>query len=165
MSTKNVESSIQSKDAAHLDNSASNSSEKFHADAYNNPGGNNIFKRMKEFKDMDTNRDRILSVDELVAARKHQDREKFVEAGGSTKSEVFKLGQKAAEDRARKEFKMYDHDHNKKVTPHEYVDFATGKKGTGVLPGLILDEAKEIKKHVPHLPIKMPDLHKLKKLF
>ncbi len=168
MFTKNAESSVQSKDAALIENSSSSANDKFHTDAYNNPGGNNIFKRMKEFKDMDTNRDRILSVDELIAERKHEDRQKCAEAGVSTKSEVFKLSQKAAEEQARKEFKMYDHDHNKKVTPHEYVDFATGKKGTGFLPDLIIHKAENIKHqlpHMPHLPVKMPDFHKLKKLF
>lgn len=160
MSTKNAEFN-HSHDAHLLDKSATTSTtaDKLQAEVYNNPGGANIFKRMKEFKEMDTNRDRILSVDELITARKQEDRQKFIDAGmGSTKSEVFKTSQKAAESRARKEFAMYDHDHNKKVTPHEYVDFATGKKGTGVLPGLIIDEAKHIKHKLPHLP-------NLKKLF
>ncbi|MFA6559861.1 MAG: hypothetical protein WCT03_25765, partial [Candidatus Obscuribacterales bacterium] len=66
MSTKNAEFN-HSHDSHLLDKSATTSTtaDKLQADVYNNPGGDNIFKRMKEFKNMDTNRDRILSVDEL----------------------------------------------------------------------------------------------------
>ena len=167
MFTNNSEISNHSNETSQLEKNTASAAanQKFHSDAYNNPGGDNIFKRMKEFKDMDSNRDRILSVDELIAARKQEDRKRLEDAGmGSTKSELFKTSQKAAETHARKEFAMYDHDHNKKVPPQEYVDFATGKKGTGVLPGLIIEEVKQAKHNLPHLPIKLPNLHKLKGL-